>query len=396
VSSEAKDIYIVAASTATPPESEQLREAFEGEDVTFEMGSDFFFAVEADGSRVEVRFETREPLGVVPDLLQGTSEAKAKLEAAQGFYRVRFAPGQPQPSVAVFEALWVIRTLLELVEAVVVDTTAYKLHAPQDIEELTELDFDIRDHITVHAMGLREDEGAPLWVHTHGMAKFAAPDVEMFHIGEDDLPAAETFFNELCVDVAFGQGPSLRTPISTSVGMRFQLLPSDEGRATLYGIDPELYDGHMGPRLTVVGADGRHALGEILANYRERFEAETPEEADALQQDATRLLPSFKARFFRRGLMEPLTFLVRAPFEVHPQGEASEPDEEQLWVEVVSWEDSSLIGKLVDGGQATTEWRKGAHVELDDDQINAVSVSRAGRTLDEEEVEQLLLSERPS
>jgi len=57
--------------------------------------------------------------------------------------------------------------------------------------------------------------------------------------------------------------------------------------------------------------------------------------------------------------MEPLAFIVRVPFEVAPEGEGKVEDE-KLWVEVITWEDETLIGKLVDGGQTTTEWRKGA------------------------------------
>lgn len=35
---------------------------------------------------------------------------------------------------------------------------------------------------------------------------------------------------------------------------------------------------------------------------------------------------------------------------------------------------------MVDGGQATSEWRRGAHVEIDESQVNAVGVARDGRT----------------
>jgi hypothetical protein len=111
---------------------------------------------------------------------------------------------------------------------------------------------------------------------------------------------------------------------------------------------------------------------------------------------ASRLLPAVKARYQRKGLMEPLTFLVRAPFEVHPEGQAEDPEEEQLWAEVVQWDETALVGRLVDGGQATTEWRKGAHVEIEDTQINAVALSREGRTLEPDEMERLLLAERPA
>ncbi len=391
-----RETYIVATPALEPLSRAQITDAFETEDVkvTFELDG-ALFSVQADESRVDVRFEVRsEALGWTPELLTGTPELRSRLEQARGFYRVSFAYGVPQPSVAVFEALWTVRMLVELVEGVTVDVTSYKIHSPQDVEEITELDFDIRDHLTIHAMELSDHK---LWVHSHGLIKFASPEVEMFGISEDDLPAAETFFHELCTDLAFGQGPQPRQVIATSVGMAFTLLPSDEGRASLYSSnDMDAFDGHAERSLTVVSAEGKHTMGEILVQYRERFEDESEDEARALSALAERLLPAFKARFQRRGLMEALTFLVRAPFETHPDGDQGEADEEVLWVEIVQWNDSSLIGKLVDGGQTSTEWRKGSHVEVDDTQINAIGLSREGKTLEPEEMEALLQAERPA
>ena len=137
-------------------------------------------------------------------------------------------------------------------------------------------------------------------------------------------------------------------------------------------------------------------MSDILKHYRGRFEEETDDEARTKQEAATRLLPLFKGRYMRKGLMEPLAFLVRAPFEVHPEGEEGEAEQEQLWVEVVQWDDDNLVGKLVEGGTRTTEWRKGSHVEVDDSQINALAVAREGRQLEPEEMEQLLQLERPA
>lgn len=392
-----REIYIVACDSAEALAPEIITEAFEADDVKVVFGDEgALFSVRADASRVDVKFETRlTPLGWTPDLLTGTPELRAMLEKATGFYRVSFEPGKPQASVAAFEALWTVRTLLELVEGVCVDVTSYKLHSPMDVEEITELDFDIRDHITVHAEQLGTGE-RNTWVHTHGMAKFASSDVEMFHITEEDLAAAETFFQELCTDLAFGQGPKVREVISTSVGMGFQLMPAGDARANLYQTDPDAFTGHNADFVSVVNSDGRHQMSDILKHYRDRFEEESEEEAEAKASVATRLLPLFKGRYMRKGLMEPLTFLVRAPFEVHPEGQDGNAEQEQLWVEVVQWEDEALIGKLVDGGTRTTEWRKGSHVEVDDSQINALAVSREGRQMEPEELERLLKLERPA
>jgi uncharacterized protein YegJ (DUF2314 family) len=111
-----------------------------------------------------------------------------------------------------------------------------------------------------------------------------------------------------------------------------------------------------------------------------------------MHREAQVLLPGFLARFQRKGLMEPLTFLARAPFETHPDGEAVT---EQLWLEVVARDEGSVVGKLVDGAVHTTEWRKGAHVEVEEKQLNALAITREGRPLDEKEIRALLNAERP-
>jgi hypothetical protein len=397
-----KEVYILATAQAEPVAEAAVREAFESDEVELTFGEDgCLFSVRADDTRVDVRFDVRkEGLGWTPDLLTGTQEAHELLKTAKGFYRVAFEPGKPQGSVAVFEALWCIRSLLENVNGVVVDVTAFKIHTAEDVEEITELDFDIRDHITLHAVEAGTTTPTPMWVHSHGMSKFGLLDVEIFSLSEKDLQPAETFFHELCTDLAFGQGPVTRIPVATSVGMGFQLLPCDEARRNLFGVPPDTFDAHESHFLTVVSPEGRHSLSEVLSQYRDRFEEETPEEAEELLKHAKAMLPAFKARFGRKGLMDPLTFAIRAPFEVHPEGGKGAPpkadvEEEQLWVEVLQWEEGTLVGKLVDGGESTTEWRKGAHVEIEESQINAIALSREGRTLDEDEMKSLLLAERP-
>jgi hypothetical protein len=91
--------------------------------------------------------------------------------------------------------------------------------------------------------------------------------------------------------------------------------------------------------------------------------------------------------------MEPLTFLVRAPFETHPDGDTVM---ENLWLEILTWEDDSIVGKLVDGAAQTTEWRKGAAVEVEADQVNAIALGRDGHALDDEDMRSLLGAELPS
>ena len=389
-----REIYILATLADAPVPLEELRSSFESEQVKLAASQDGQgFVLSAEEVELAVRFESRtQPLGWSPDLLTGSGEAKALLERARGFYRLSFEPGHPQPSVAVFEALWCVRTLMEHMEGVLLDVTAFKLHDGGDVVEITELDFDIRDHVNLHAVEATTGE-TPLWIHSHGMEKFGRRDVEIFHLAEEDLLPAEAFLHELCTDMAFGQAPPPRALVETSTGGGFILLPSEEARVSLMGLDLELFEGHEGMFLTVVSPEGRHNVSEILRPYRERFEEEDPEKAEALKSQAQELLASFKARFRRKGLMESLTFLVRGPFLVHPEGE---PLLEHLWVEVIHWDEGKLAGKLTDGAMHTTEWRKGAQVELEEGDVDAIAMARDGRTLEDEEMLPLLEAERPS
>ena len=138
-----RDVYIVATDSAEPLAQDVVTEAFEAEDVKVVFGEDgCLFSVRAESSRVDVKFEARlNPLGWTPDLLTGTPELRERLEHALGFYRVSFEPGTPQPSIAAFEALWTVRTILELNDGVAIDITSFKLHSAMDVEEITELDF---------------------------------------------------------------------------------------------------------------------------------------------------------------------------------------------------------------------------------------------------------------
>jgi hypothetical protein len=384
--------YLLATERLQPVSIDALKQSLEDEGVEFVQEGDTLLSVRVNGARTDIIYERiKTPIKVPGDFITGSDESVELLRKAKAIYRISFEPAKPQASVAVFEALWCVRALMEQVAGTLLDVTAYKLHDVHDVEEITELEFDIRDHINLHAVEATEGT-SPLWVHTHGMEKFGARDVEAFNLSEEELPAAESFLHRLCTDLAFGQGPPPRALLQTGDSEPFMLAPADEARTNLMGIPLETFEGHEGLFFTIVSAGGRHTVAELLKPYRDRFEEEPREKTEALSAQASELLPAFKARFLRKGLMEPLTFVVRAPFEIHPEGE---PEQENLWVEVMTWDDETLVGKLVDGAAQTTEWRKGAQVEVDQGQINALSIQRDGEGLEDEDMRALLLAEKP-
>lgn len=388
-----KEHYILATDRVRPVSQKAIRVAFESADVELVIGKEgCLFSVRANGARTDVRFETtgrKSPFRVKE--LSGREEAVRALRRAKSIYRFAFDAAKPQPSVAVFEALWCVRSLIEEVGGVLVDLTALKVHEPDDVLAITELEFDIRDHMTLHATEATEGKNS-LWVHSHGMEKFGVRDVEVFNLTEEDLPAAQTFLQQLCTDLAFGHGPPVRAVAETGPGEAFMLLPAEEARGSLMGVPLTTFEGHEGLYYTAVAPSGRHTLSEMLLPYRERFEEEPEEQSEALRKEARERLPAFKARFLRKGLMEPLTFLVRASFETRVEGG---PVSENLWLEVLRWEGSRLVGKLADGSAQTTEWRKGVQVDVEEDVINAIAIARDGKPLEEEDMENLLVAERP-
>ena len=157
------------------------------------------------------------------------------------------------------------------------------------------------------------------------------------------------------------------------------------------GVPLDTFEGHEGLFLTVVSAEGRHTIASCCAPTASASRRSHRSRRRPCSHEAQALLPAFKARFQRSGLMEPLTFLVRAPFETHPDGERSARTSGSR---SSAWEDEQLVGKLVDGGAHTTEWRKGANVELEEEQINAIALGREGKTLDEDDMKVLLQAER--
>jgi len=200
-------------------------------------------------------------------------------------------------------------------------------------------------------------------------------NVEIFHLGEDDLLPAETFLHELLHDLAFGQGPAVRATVETSTGASFTLLPSEEGRLNLFGVTAETFEGHEGSstpwsRATAATAWPRFCALPRALRRRERRR----------DRRAARRSPGLAARVQGALPAQGPDGTAHVPRNGRRSSRTRRRDgHENLWVEVISWGDEQVIGKLVDGGQHTTEWRKGAQVEVAEDTINAIAVQRDGK-----------------
>ena len=122
-----REVYLLATDAAVPLTEDEIRAAFETDEVQLMFGEEgCLFSVRADDSRVDVKFQARpDALGWLPDLLTGTDASHQTLKEAKGFYRFSFEPGKPQASVAVFEALWCVRSLLDVTHFFFFDLSSY-------------------------------------------------------------------------------------------------------------------------------------------------------------------------------------------------------------------------------------------------------------------------------
>ncbi len=140
------------------------------------------------------------------------------------------------------------------------------------------------------------------------------------------------------------------------------LVPSEEARINLLGVPLETFEGHEGLFLTVVSPQGRHNMAELLRPYRERFAQEPAEQTAAHAPGGPGAPARLQGALPAQG-PDGAAHVPRArPLRDAPGGQRRV--DEHLWVEVLSWEDGTVVGRLVDGAVHTTEWRKGAHVEV--------------------------------
>lgn len=372
-------MYLVATSRRLT--AQEFEQAFAGDGVALEFESRDTVALSTSHADLRIEYDSAE--AIAPWLnkpLLGTRELRAHIGAATGCYRVYFRElTVPQ---TLFEALWVARVIAEMCGGAMLDVTSLQMHSATDLAEMTELDFDIRDHIVIHSVDINRN--GKLWLHSHGMAKFGARDLEVFDIDEHLQEAGEIFLRELGTEYAFSHGPPLSRIMRTTLGGTFMVVADCERKGAAYCAQSAGF-------LTVLGGSGTHTVCALLAPY---LEAANLGDGHEVYGNVETLLPAFKARFLRRGLLEPITFMVRAAFEITPRDGLRA--EESLWLEIVHWNGHQVIGKLLAAARASTEWRKGSQVQVDETQISALGMNRNGKQVPLPEVAGILQGERPS
>jgi hypothetical protein len=97
-------------------------------------------------------------------------------------------------------AVWLIEVLLDVTQGVVIDPAAQCCRGRVEWEKCTG-PFDVSRHVALH---VTEWEHDTRWVHSHGMEKFAQPDLEVVEVPPSLVREAMLLVNQLAASLARG------------------------------------------------------------------------------------------------------------------------------------------------------------------------------------------------
>lgn len=97
-------------------------------------------------------------------------------------------------------AVWLIEVLLDVIHGVVIDPAAQCCRGRVEWEKCTG-PFDVSRHVALH---VTEWEHDTRWVHSHGMEKFAQPDLEFVEVAPSLVREAMLLVNQLAASLARG------------------------------------------------------------------------------------------------------------------------------------------------------------------------------------------------
>ena len=109
-------------------------------------------------------------------------------------------------------AVWLIDVLLDLTDGVVIDPAAQCCRGHTEWEKCAG-PFDISRHVALH---VTEWDGETRWVHSHGMEKFAQPDLEFVEVPPTLVREAILLINQIAATMA--RGKKLRPGQTISLG----------------------------------------------------------------------------------------------------------------------------------------------------------------------------------
>jgi hypothetical protein len=133
--------------------------------------------------------DTWPALGLTPELAE-------RFEQARYDITITLRPPNEPIAAAVLELTRLADRVADLAVGSVHDPAAQRFFGPGSWRVPDPLaEVDVREHVTVHAVGAEAPEGA--WIHTHGLIKFGRPEFEIYDVPEDMAAGTAAALNDL-------------------------------------------------------------------------------------------------------------------------------------------------------------------------------------------------------
>jgi hypothetical protein len=132
-----------------------------------------------------------------------TAELASRFERARFDITISLKQTGESAAATVLEMTLLADRLAEVGDGCVHDPAAQRFFGPgtwRITDPLAEVD--VREHVTVHAVGAESSEGA--WIHTHGLIKFGRPEFEIYDVPENMASGTAAALNDLAQYVITG------------------------------------------------------------------------------------------------------------------------------------------------------------------------------------------------
>lgn len=196
--------YLVASPAAVPPSAAALRKALPPGTADDDPPADdpLWDALQVGTTHVAFTVGSAIPEKVLtwmPWAGRDLSPAARDLLAAPA--STLRVDGPTPGAEAAARVAGVAARLALLCDGVLIDLAAQRFWGGDALRRRLQAPFDVRDYVSVHA---EVGEDATLLLHTHGMVRFACPDLEMAGVPRDLLPFATQALNEVAHHQATG------------------------------------------------------------------------------------------------------------------------------------------------------------------------------------------------
>lgn len=315
-----------------------------------------------------------------------TDEDKETLTGAQMIVRVQLTTGHFKTQESIEFAVRFVETVRDLTGGIVQDAISHALWGTEEWRSRV-VSEPQSDRLSSHVHFEILDEGGTLWIHSHGMAKFGLPEMELESVPREMVGSAVTLIhltgNKLLEGKDTGLNFSEHQDIANTpvLFMMRQTSPDDEGHFPLGSlkIHPYLpdYDPESPDTL-------RHVLRTLSRLNKSGFLTEKPAEDDSTEarpketesdtegarlaliqahEEARRMLGEFKQSFREGQGSDQRVYAVKVGFPLH-NGEY-----EWMWVSLNAWRGASLVGILENTPVMRRDLSKGSRVELHEGEI---------------------------